>query len=529
MNGSLHNISAHTPLICFKGRVIRYADLMVLFDSAMDHLPQDPRATAVINTDDRLSASMWMLSCWMYGIPFVPYHDQFPDPISAFQPTVTLGAFPFDDSHDTIPDGSLTVNDVLSRCHTYVSRYRPDALLDLCDPFCGLLTSGSSGQPKKVPLLRRQVIAASRNAWTGTAHRDNQHLTWGNALPLYHAGGISILFRCFLNGATVFLWDSFSEEVMLKDLHSSPSVTDLSLVPTMLYRLVNYCEQQGLHLPDTLQRILLGGSPASEALLKKVREKKWPVYFSYGMTETFGQVFSSTYSEQTPVGSVGKALPGIEMRILDDSGNELPRDSGGTLYLSGDQVFDGYLTDKASLTDPSNKAAFPYSVHSETVEKSNHTNSPPNQSQWFDTGDIARKDAQGFIYIENRKSDLIITGGKKVRTADIEKALLELGLFKEVAVTGVPDDEWGECITAIVVLPPAESRTAQLQRDYQLQQAGSPKTELLKEILPALKTRLKPWEIPKALICTSSIPKTSLGKPARKAIRDYAIARLAQK
>lgn len=318
----------------------------------------------------------------------------------------------------------------------------PMPVPDRFDPesvYAILSTSGTSGVPKRVPLKRRQMIAATSAA---AALRPGPGGAWLLPLPLSHIGGIAVVLRSLLFGTSVRIGDA--------DLiGSDPRVETASLVSTQLHRLLS---DPDFRCHPGFRRILLGGGRIPEPLLRACRERGIPVVPSFGMTETNAQIIGVPPAQwrSAPVHSCGKALPPNEARIRN-----------GILQVKGPQ-----------LSDP---------------------------ERWFDTGDHARMDADGWITIETRRTDRIVTGGENVDPEGVEDALRAIPGISDAAVVGLPDDEWGQIVAAVVV-------TSGILRDD--------------EIRDLLRTALPPYAVPKRVIRMESLPRTGNGKLKRAELRD---------
>ncbi|MCG2578032.1 AMP-binding protein [Dechloromonas sp. XY25] len=280
--------------------------------------------------------------------------------------------------------------------------------LDDCPPHTALIisTSGSEGQPRAVLLDAAQLdaAAAAANASLGLEAGD----VWLNCLPLYHIGGQSILWRCARAAAGVLLHDGFAADKVARDLVARP-VTHISLVPAMLARLLDL----GSAPPASLRAVLIGGAALSAPLYERATAAGWPLYVSYGMSETAAQV--ATFAPDDGPwheGLVGHPMPGHEVRIGDD----------GRIQIRGPQVMAGYLD--ASGIDADGRLT---------------------------TGDLGCLDAGGRLTVLGRADDMLISGGRNVHPQEIESCLAGCPGVVDVAVTGLPDPVWGDLVVALIV------------------------------------------------------------------------------
>jgi o-succinylbenzoate---CoA ligase len=267
-------------------------------------------------------------------------------------------------------------------------------------------TSGSEGEPRGVLLSDASIDAAAAAA--------NHHLPlrpgdlWLDCLPLYHIGGLAILWRCARAGAAVLLHDGFDADAVAADLARQP-VTHLSLVPAMLARLL----ETGVAPPASLRHVLIGGAALSQALHDRARAAGWPLNPSYGMSETAAQVATWTPADGPwREGLVGRPLGKNEIALAADS----------RIRIRGPQVMLGYLGGGGI-----------------------------DEDGWLTTGDLGKIDANGRLTVTGRADDMLISGGRNVHPLEVESCLAGCPGVLDVAVTGLPDKVWGDLIVALVV------------------------------------------------------------------------------
>jgi acyl-CoA synthetase (AMP-forming)/AMP-acid ligase II len=531
---------------------IRFRDLPKVMRVAEQHLlsslqepgpdrlgnPERP-AWFGIDTTRRFEAVLWMTFFWFRKIPFVPFSLKNPEPASLFRPDVLVLTSPETEGNPLITEllssgsGNPTIaaihsKDLLQHLGSGTESNVSDPMLDgpLTDPdipFCGIATSGSSDRPKRVVLLRGNMMAAARNAfrdWQRVPAAPNANrieivdspgspindYLWGNCLPLDHTGGLAIVFRALLSGTGIFLWDRFDERTILSDLRTHPGIRRVSLVPTMLKRLLAFGSKHAHKPPDHLDQVLLGGGPAGGDLITEARSAGWLVCFSYGMTETCGQIAAQTWidapaSSPHPPGAAGRPFPGHELSIRDAYGREVAPGGTGLLWIRGPQVFPGYLDD--------NRRILP-------------SDSGPDRDGWFDTGDYARLDGQSNLFIEARRTDLIVSGGENVNPVEVEQILRKFPQVSDAAVIGMCDDEWGQMVVAFIV--PNKTEVLSDSVDSTLDDGKWPaeRTKLESSLVKLSAGNLKPHQRPKKYVFTTSIPRTALGKIERKKLQDKA-------
>ena len=317
-------------------------------------------------------------------------------------------------------------------------------------------TSATTGQFKSVPLRWGQIrahVQASKEV-LGKTEQDN----WLMVLPLFHVSGLSILLRSLYNGKAVTILPKYDKAQVLK-LIESENINMMSLVPTILTQL----EPSIIH--HNLRVILLGGEFIPMALIDACEKKSLPIYKTYGMTETFSQsVTFSVLDYPHKRDSVGKPLPGMQVRI-----DKPDADGVGEIHLTGPLVMTGYI-DKEPIDGDLN------------------------------TDDIGYVDKDGFVYILNRRKDLIISGGENIYPKELEDLVYTLPSVKECAVVPVPDPKWGQVPALFVAFNDGESMT-------------------IDEILSFMTNSLAKYKIPKYVKILPALPRNGTGKIVRNELR----------
>ena len=270
-------------------------------------------------------------------------------------------------------------------------------------------TSGSTGLPKAV-LLSTKAVNASANAVT---HRLglNQQSCWLNCLPLYHIGGLSILYRCAYVGAALVLHEKFDPKKVWNDLHRH-SVSHISLVPAMLSKLLLI--SHNVKPPSSLHAVLIGGAMLSPTLARKAHDAGWPIVVSYGMTETSSVCALDDSADAGLVnGKVGQLLEGFYASIIGECQQ---------IAISGQALMSGYASDEAScaMTDG-----------------------------YYLTGDSGWFDNKGILYIKGRIDDVLISGGKNIHPLEVEEQLEAYTGIGNVAVSSISDTVWGDKLVAL--------------------------------------------------------------------------------
>ena len=317
-------------------------------------------------------------------------------------------------------------------------------------------TSATTGQFKSVPLRWGQIrahVQASKEI-LGKTEQDN----WLMVLPLFHVSGLSILLRSLYNGTAVTILPKYDKAQVLK-LIESENINMMSLVPTILTQL----EPSIIH--HNLRVILLGGEFIPMALIDACEKKSLPIYKTYGMTETFSQsVTFSVLDYPHKRDSVGKPLPGMQVRI-----DKPDADGVGEIHLTGPMVMTGYI-DKEPIDSDLN------------------------------TDDIGYVDEDGFVYILNRRKDLIISGGENIYPKELEDLVYTLPSVKECAVVPVPDPKWGQVPALFVAFHDGESMTAD-------------------EIVSFMMKSLAKYKVPKYVKILPALPRNGTGKIVRNELR----------
>ena len=303
-------------------------------------------------------------------------------------------------------------------------------------------TSATTGQFKSVPLRWGQIrahVQASKEV-LGKTEQDN----WLMVLPIFHVSGLSILLRSLYNGTAVTILPKYDEAQVLK-LIESENINMMSLVPTILTQLEPSISHHKLRI------ILLGGEFIPMALIDACEKKSLPIYKTYGMTETFSQsVTFSVLDYPHKRDSVGKPLPGMQVRI-----DKPDVDGVGEIHLTGPMVMTGYIDKKPIDGD-------------------------------LNTDDIGYVDEDGFVYILNRRKDLIISGGENIYPKELEDLVYTLPSVKECAIVPVPDPKWGQVPALFVAFHDGESMIADAILSFMTKSLAKYKVPKYVKILPAL-------------------------------------------
>ena len=344
-------------------------------------------------------------------------------------------------------------------------------LIDLSGPQAILYTSGTTGQPKGA------LITYGMQWWNavGSALNLGHNLDdrWLVCLPLYHIGGLSILMRSVIYGISVIVHKKFDPTTVNYSIMAD-KITIISVVAVMLQRMLADLDTHwgGARYPSTLRCVLLGGGPAPYSLLEACMLHGIPVVQTYGMTEACSQAVTLPPADAArKIGSAGRPLLPVQLRIMHENRPASPGEPG-EIFLKGPAITPGYVERPEATAQ-----AF--------------------QDGWFATGDIGYLDKDGYLFVLDRRADLIISGGENVYPAEIESVLQSHPAVKEAGVCGQPDPQWGQVPVAFVVL-----------------NAGS--TVSTQELLDYMAQKLARYKQPRAIYLAGQLPYTSSGKLLRR-------------
>jgi len=341
-----------------------------------------------------------------------------------------------------------------------------------------IYTSGTTGKPKgAVRKFPRDTLPAAMRFVAETPMRvDDIHLV---PCPLYHSTAFAFMTLSHMLGGTVVLMDEFKPEALLEHVQRF-GVTTMAVVPTMLHRVLALGpEVLARYNTRSLRIIFSGGAPLPGPLAIDVMNQFGDILYNfYGATETGLVTLGSPVDLRAAPGTIGRSIPGNEIRLLDDAGKEVPRGQVGELYVRNKLLVEGYHNDDAA-TRASMREGF------------------------FSVGDLGRQDRDGRYFLEGRKRDMIISGGVNVYPAEVEGVLEAHPGIAEVAVVGVEDAEWGERVRAFVVKKPG--------------------TELeLGDLKAWVRQRLAGAKVPRDFVFLPALPRNPTGKVLKRDLRVWA-------
>jgi acyl-CoA synthetase (AMP-forming)/AMP-acid ligase II len=346
-----------------------------------------------------------------------------------------------------------------------------------------LFTSGTSAEPKAAVLEHGQLLAYQFNTMEfASADEDEAVLV---AVPPFHIAGVTAVLTSTYAGRRIVPLPRFDANEWLR-VAREERITHAFLVPTMLARIVRVLDDEPDAVPTTLKALSYGGARLPAPVLERALRLLPDTGFvnAYGLTETSSTVtvlgpddhrtaFESTDpAVRARLASAGRPVPGIEVRVLDEDGRECAPGENGEVLVRGDQVSGEYVGRGSQRHDDG----------------------------WLPTGDRGRVDADGFVFIEGRGDDTIIRGGENIAPAEIEDALLEHPAVDSAAAVGLPDEEWGERIGAMISLRSGAATDVDELRAWVRERLGSLKT-------------------PDVIRMSDELPQTATGKILRRQVK----------
>jgi acyl-CoA synthetase (AMP-forming)/AMP-acid ligase II len=358
----------------------------------------------------------------------------------------------------------------------------PNVPIDRQDIAIQLYTSGTTGKPKGAMLSHANflnLVETGRDAkpdWNKWSEDDVSLV----AMPVFHIGGSGWGVMGLYHGAKGVIAREFDATRVL-DFFEQSGITKLFMVPAAMQFVVRQPRARQVDF-SRLKYMLYGASPIPAALLKECIEVFGCGFVQmYGMTETTGTIVALPPEDHVEgldrMRSAGKALPGIELAILDADGNRLPPGEVGEIATRSGSNMVGYW----NLPEA--------------------TANTLDSEGWLRTGDAGYMDKDGYLYIHDRIKDMIISGGENIYPAEVESAICDHPDVAEVAVVGVPDEKWGEAVKAIVVMKPGKNAT------------GS-------DIINFTRQRIAGFKTPKSVEFIPALPRNASGKILRRHLRD---------
>ena len=369
-----------------------------------------------------------------------------------------------------------------SKAHCYetmlsaqpASEPTPDVIPDLNTPHIIMYTAGTTGRPKGAVLSQGASFwnVLNLNLPLDLTSKDRNLVV----LPMFHIGGIGLFTLPMLyNGGTVIIQRTFDPVQMLA-LLKTEDITLFFGVPAIFQALIQHPQFDAAAF-SRVRVVMSGGAPLPVSLVKQYHEADIALQQGFGMSEAAPSI--ATLEKDLALakaGSIGKAVFHLDVRIVDDEMKELAAGEVGELVIRGPNLLQSYWNRPEATAEAFSGA-------------------------WFHTGDLARMDADGCLYIVERKKDMFISGGENVYPAEVENAIYELPQIAEAAVIGVQDEKWGEVGRAVIALKEGRDLTAEA-------------------VIAHLQGRLAKYKIPKSVVFVKQLPRNAAGKVLKNTLRD---------
>jgi long-chain acyl-CoA synthetase len=352
-------------------------------------------------------------------------------------------------------------------------------------------TGGTTGRSKGVMLSHANSVACGISSLADGLFTENA--IYMTAMPMFHTGGIWPFVSCMASGATTVLMPGFDAEQILKAIQKE-GVTESLLVPTMIQRLIEH-PKFAEYDTSSFTQCLYGASPITEALLNKAVASLPQTKFvqCYGMTEL--SPLAAVLRHENLLGenrakgrhkAAGRSIAGVEIEIVDENDNPVPRRTVGEILMRGPNLMMGY-----------------WNWPEETAKAL--------KGGWMHTGDGGFMDEDGFVYVVDRVKDMIISGGENIYSVEVENVIAQHPAVQSCAVIGIPHEEWIETVHAIVILHPGQSLDA-------------------KEIVTHCRERIAHYKCPRSIdIRTEPLPLSAAGKVLKRELRVEYLAKRAAK
>ncbi len=377
---------------------------------------------------------------------------------------------------DAVVENMLSYEELLDRA----SDSEPTDQVEPDDPCVLYYTSGTTGRPKGAIHTHKSMIAEAQVPFREISADDVALCV----MPFFHVGGSAAhMIPAFAVGATMVIQKKFDETLVLETI-AKEKLSYIYLVPAMILRILEH-PNLGDYNISSLKTLAFTGAPMPLEAYKKGLARLGPIFIQFlGQTETLNlTVFrkqenrvDGSPKEMKRLESAGKPFRDGEIRIVDEQGRDVPVGAVGEIVAHSDRMMQGY-----------------WKMPKETAETI--------CDGWLHTGDMARRDEDGYIYIVDRKKDMIISGGENIYSREVEEILYLHPAVLEAAVIGVPDAKWGEAVKAIVVLKPGACVTEE-------------------EIIDFCKSNLASYKKPRSVEFRDALPKTGSGKIRKAEMRE---------
>ena len=375
------------------------------------------------------------------------------------------------------PDGMIGYEDL-------IAEHPPMEDFNRCgeDLWVIFYTSGTTAHPKGVMMSHRALFVATLGYLAMLPNIED--LSFLYVAGFFHFAGASALLYITVSGGTHVLLPKF-EPVPVMQAISEHRITNMVLVPTMINMLIHHPDFESYDL-SSLRTCVYGGSPMPEALMQLAIQKlpTWRFYQIFGMTETGGFASMLRWRDHILSGpkasrlrSAGQPAPGNEIKIKLADGTFAPPNTLGEIIVRSDSLMSGYLNNREAT-------------------------SAVMRDGWMWTGDAGTIDEDGFLYVADRVKDMVVTGGENVYSIEVERVLFQHPAVREAAVIGIPSEQWGESVHAVIVLRDGASATPE-------------------ELTAHCRKLIGGYKIPRSYeFRTEPLPVTSVGKVRKNVLRD---------
>ena len=402
----------------------------------------------------------------VFEAEFAPLIDGLRETLGSVEHFVCIG--------DSAPDWALRYSDVFATGDASFSA--PIEPSDLCYI---IYTSGTTGRPKGVMLTHGAKVACANSISSLMAAGPMDSILL--MMPMFHVGAKDMSLGQSWRAGSIHLHRDFDPEAILRTIQDA-RITITHMAPTMIQMLLDHPRIDDFDL-SSLRMIVYSAAAMPTALLRRGLEKLGPVFLQlYGQTEGSGTILpieahrpDGDARDLRRLQSIGIPFPGIHVRVADDSGNDCPTGEAGEILIRGPIMMAGYWNNSNA-----------------TIETL--------RGGWLRTGDVGKFDEDGYLYLVDRKKDMIVSGGENIYSREVEEALYQHDAVANAAVIGVSDEKWGEAVRAVVQLRDGVSVSAQ-------------------DLIAHCRTLIAGYKCPKSVVFAGELPKLPSGKINKIVIR----------